>query len=47
MTGCYEYGNVRGPFEKFVDWRQCADVMEREALTVMSSYSGGVNVVVA
>jgi hypothetical protein len=26
----------RGPFEKFVDWRQCAAVMQREAVTVMS-----------
>jgi hypothetical protein len=26
-------GFVRGPFEKFVDWRQCAAVMEREAVT--------------
>jgi hypothetical protein len=24
-------GYVRGPFEKFVDWRQCAAVMQREA----------------
>jgi hypothetical protein len=24
---------VRGPFEKFVDWRQCAAVTEREAVT--------------
>jgi hypothetical protein len=22
---------IRGPFEKFVDWRQCAAVMQREA----------------
>jgi hypothetical protein len=22
-----------GPFEKFVDWRQCAAVMQREAVT--------------
>jgi hypothetical protein len=39
--------NVRGPFEKFVDWRQCAAVMQREAVTVMQNCSGGVNVVVA
>jgi hypothetical protein len=38
---------VRGPFEKFVDWRQCAAVMRREAVTVMPSCSGGDNVVVA
>jgi hypothetical protein len=24
---------VRGPFAKFVDWRQCAAVMQREAVT--------------
>jgi late competence protein required for DNA uptake (superfamily II DNA/RNA helicase) len=24
---------VRGPFEEFVDWRQCAAVMQREAVT--------------
>jgi hypothetical protein len=23
---------LRGPFEKFVDWQQCAAVMQREAL---------------
>jgi hypothetical protein len=34
------------PFEKFVDWRQCADVMQREAMTVIPSCSGGDNVVV-
>jgi len=22
---------LRGPFEKFVDWKQCATVMQREA----------------
>jgi hypothetical protein len=33
--------------EKFVDWRQCAAVMDREAVTVMPSCSGGGNVVVA
>jgi hypothetical protein len=31
--------NLRGPFKKFVDWRQCAPVMP--------TCSGGVNVVVA
>jgi hypothetical protein len=30
-----------------VDWRQCAAVMQREAVTVMLSRSGGGNVVVA
>jgi hypothetical protein len=44
---CTHVLNVRGPFEKFVDWRQCAAVMQREAVTVMPSCSGGVNVVVA
>jgi hypothetical protein len=24
---------VRGPFEKFVDWRQCVAVIQREAVT--------------
>jgi hypothetical protein len=38
---------MRGPFEKFVDWRQCAAVMQREAVTVIPSCSGGGNVVVA
>jgi hypothetical protein len=38
---------IRGPFEKFVDWRQCATVMQREAVTVMPSCNGGGNVVVA
>jgi hypothetical protein len=28
-TGVYSY--IRGPFEKFVDWRQCAAVMQSEA----------------
>jgi hypothetical protein len=38
---------IRGPFEKFVDWRQCATVMQREAVTIMPSCSGGGNVVIA
>jgi hypothetical protein len=33
--------------EKFVDWRQCAAVMQREAENVMPSCSGGGSVVVA
>jgi hypothetical protein len=38
---------IRGPLEKFVDWRQCATVIQREAVTVtLSCYCGG-NVVVA
>jgi hypothetical protein len=38
---------VRGPSEKFVDWWQCTAVMQREAVTVIPSCSGGGNVVVA
>jgi len=38
---------TRGSFEKFVDWRQCAAVMQREAVTLMPSCGGGGNVVVA
>jgi hypothetical protein len=37
---------IRGPFEKFVDWRKCAAVMQREAATLMPSCSGGGKVVV-
>jgi hypothetical protein len=37
---------IRGPFEKFVDYRKCAAVIQREAVTVMPSCSGGGNVVV-
>jgi hypothetical protein len=36
-----------GPFARFIDWRQCATVMQREAVTVMPSCSGRDNVVVA
>jgi hypothetical protein len=36
-----------GPFEKFVDWRQGAAVMQKEAVTVMPSCKSGGNVVVA
>jgi hypothetical protein len=36
-----------GPFEKLVDWRQCAAVMQREAVIVMPSCSCGDNVVLA
>jgi len=39
--------NIRGPFEKYVDWRQCAAVTQSEAVTVMPSCSGGDNVVAA
>jgi len=38
---------LRRPFEKFVDWRQYAAVVQREAVTVTSSCIGGGNVVVA
>jgi hypothetical protein len=33
--------------ERFVDWWQCAAVMQKEAVTVMPSCSGGRNVAVA
>jgi len=33
---------VGGPFAKFVDWWQFASVMQREAVTVRPSCSGGV-----
>jgi len=39
--------HIREPFERFLDWRHCAAVMQREAVTVMPSCSGGGNVVVA
>jgi hypothetical protein len=39
--------DVRGPFERLVDWRQCAAVMQREAVIVMSSCNGWGKVVVA
>jgi hypothetical protein len=32
---------LRGPFEKFVDWRQCAAVMQRKAVTVVQVVVGG------
>jgi hypothetical protein len=38
----YDSTVIRGAFEKFVDWRKCAAVMQREAATVMPSCSGGV-----
>jgi len=38
---------LRGPFEKFVDWRQCTAVMQRMAVTVMPSCSDEGNLVVA
>jgi len=41
------FPKIRGPFGKFVDWLQYAAVMQREAVTVIPSCSGGGNVVVA
>jgi hypothetical protein len=38
---------VQGPFEKLVDWRQSAAVMQREAVTVIPRFSGGGTLVVA
>jgi len=32
---------VQGPFEKYLDWGQCATVMQKEMVTVMPSCSGG------
>jgi hypothetical protein len=29
----YIHTYIQGPFEKFVDWRQCTAVMQREAMT--------------
>jgi hypothetical protein len=37
---------IQGPFERFMGCRQCAAVMQREAVTVMPNCSGGDNVVV-
>jgi hypothetical protein len=38
---------IRGLFEEFMNWWQCAAVMQREVVTVMPSCSGGGDVVVA
>jgi hypothetical protein len=38
--------NLLGPFENFVEWWQFAAVMQREAMTVIPSCSGGGNIVV-
>jgi hypothetical protein len=38
---------LRGPFEKYMNWRQCAAVMQREAMTVMPNCSSGGNVILA
>jgi hypothetical protein len=37
---------LRGPFERYVDWMQCASVMQKEVVTIMPSCSAGGNVVV-
>jgi hypothetical protein len=37
---------IQGPFERFVDWQQCTAVMQRVAVTIVPSCSGGGNVVV-
>jgi hypothetical protein len=34
--------HIGGPYEKSVDWRQCAALMQREAVIVMPSCSGRV-----
>jgi hypothetical protein len=44
---CSHSDIIRGPFEKFMDWRQCAAVMKREVVTVMPSCSGEGIIVVA
>jgi hypothetical protein len=36
----------RGHFEKFVDWRQCAAVMQRKAVTY-AKFNGGVKAITA
>jgi hypothetical protein len=33
-------GIIQGTFERFVDWWQCAVVMQREAVTVKQNCSG-------
>jgi hypothetical protein len=45
-TDTHISNTLRGPVAKFVDWRQCAAVMQREAVTVMTICSSGGNVVV-
>jgi hypothetical protein len=47
VRGAIVYIFIRGPFEKFVDWRQCSGVLQREAVSVMPSCSGGGKIVVA
>jgi hypothetical protein len=38
---------LRGPFDEFVKWRQCAAVMQLEVVTVMPILTGEGNGVVA
>jgi hypothetical protein len=38
----YNFNKIRGSFGKFVDWRRCAAVMQREAVTVMPICDGRV-----
>jgi hypothetical protein len=47
LFGDSNSSQLRRSYEKFVDCRQCATVMQREAVTVMPSCSGVSNVVVA
>jgi hypothetical protein len=47
LGSCNIFRNVRGPFKRFVDLRQCAAVMQREAVNVVPSCGGGGKVVVA
>jgi hypothetical protein len=46
-TGIFTDDKYMTAVSKFVDWRQGAAVMQREAITVIPSCSGGGNVVVA
>jgi hypothetical protein len=45
-THTHTHTHIGGPFEKFVDWRQCAAVMQRKSVTVISSCSSEGNIVV-
>jgi len=33
QTRTPDWSQIRGPSEKFVDWRHCAVIMQREAVT--------------
>jgi hypothetical protein len=41
LFGLLRMPAIRGSFEKLVDWRQCAVVMQRETVNVMANCSGG------